>query len=297
MHSQKERLSYDRLIARAQFYQEKSLELEKKLVFAEEKIEKLEKDAADSSRETELQALEAERTRLKEEAAALKMELEQARRVDYDQRVADYEELLSSVQKEMNEKEIKLDLSQQKIKALEKKLSLLGRPDPFMKKAEDEEEESIFVKRDYECLCLFDYSVIMNDNQSGLIKGSFIIENTGLISLLNPSVCLRFNPVEANVIKGKIYSSENHEVSNDNLANFQWMFVDNDWSQEAKERGEVWICPLREMSIEPGEKAVIQDYQIPFKKEVIGNLTVEAFVFFNKQQYKVKAANHIAINF
>ncbi|WP_062231467.1 hypothetical protein [Fictibacillus sp. FJAT-27399] len=297
MHSQKERLSYDRLIARAQFYQEKSLELEKKLVFAEELIEKLEKEAADSSKDTEIQALEAERVRLTEEVAHLKNELGQAKSIDYDKRAADYEALLAEVQKEINDKENKLDLSQQKIRALEKKLSLQGRPDPFMKKAEEDEEENIFVKKDYECLCLFDYSIIMNENQSGFIKGSFIIENTGLITLQNPSVCLRFNPGEANVLKGKIYSSENHEVNQDNLANFHWMFIDNDWAQEAKERGEIWICPIREMTIEPGEKSVIQDYQIPFKKEIIGNLTVEAFVFFNKQQYKVKAANQISINF
>lgn len=298
MHSQKERLSYDRLIARAQFYQEKSLESEKKLVFAEEQIEKLENELKDSLRESEFQAKEEELLSLKGEVEELRKQLEKVKSIDYEKRVADYEALLSSVQKEINEKESKLDLSQQKIRALEKKLSLNGRPDPFMKQVDDpRDEENIFVKRDYESLCLFDYSMIMNDHQSGIIKGSFIIENTGIIPLVNPSVCLRFNSPEANVIKGKIYSNELHETNSDNLASFHWMFIDNDWAKEAKERGETWICPIRELVIEPGEKAVIQDYQIPFKKEVIGSLTVEAFVFFNKQQYKVKAANHIAINF
>ncbi|WHY74244.1 hypothetical protein [Fictibacillus enclensis] len=296
MHSQKERLSYDRLIARAEFYQEKSLALEKKLVFAEEQIETLEKEVNNAAREAEFQALDAHRARLEEEVIQLREQLAHAQSVDYEKRVADYENLLTAVQKEINEKEVKLENSMQKIKALEKKLSLHGRPDPFLKKAEDE-EDSIFVKRDYECLCLFDYSMIMKEDLSGLIKGSFLIENTGIVSLHNPSICFRFQPNEANVLKGKIYSTENNETNQDNLANYQWMFIDNDWSKEAKERGELWICPIRDLSIDPGEKAVIQDYLIPFKKEAIGNLTIEAFVFFNKQQYKVKALNHIAINF
>ncbi|MDN4523611.1 hypothetical protein [Fictibacillus fluitans] len=296
MHSQKERLSYDRLIARAEFYQEKSLALEKKLVFAEEQIETLEKEVTDAVREAEFRALEADKAKLEEEVIQLREQMTRSKSEDYEKKVADYEDLLTTVQKEMNEKEVKLENSLQKIKALEKKLSLQGRPDPFLKKAEDD-EDSIFVKRDYECLCLFDYSMIMKEDLSGLIKGSFLIENTGLVPLHNPSICFRFQPNEANIIKGKIYSTENHETNQDNLSNYQWMFIDNDWSTEAKERGEIWICPIRDLTIDPGEKAIIQDYLIPFKKEAIGNLTVEAFVFFNKQQYKVKAYNQIAINF
>ncbi|EIT84637.1 hypothetical protein A374_14955 [Fictibacillus macauensis ZFHKF-1] len=302
MHSQKERLSYDRLIARAQFYQEKSLESEKKLVFAEEQIERLELELQEATaqngveKERELHEKTAEIVDLQAKIQQLEASVPTGAVVDYKQRIADYEELLKTVQDEINEKEAKLDISLQKIKALEKKLMLQGKNDPITHKV-DENNEEIFTKKDYGCLCYFDHSIILKEDQSGIIRGSFIIENTGLIVLENPSICLRFQPSDANVIKGKIYSNELHEVNSDNLENFQWMFVDNDWAKEANERGEIWLCPIRLMRLEPGEKILLQDFQIPFKKEVIGNLLVEAFVFFNKQNYKIKAANHIAINF
>ncbi|MGC4375453.1 hypothetical protein WD019_00740 [Fictibacillus sp. Mic-4] len=297
MNSQKERLSYDRLISRTQYYQEKTLDLERKLVFAEETIERLQSELKAASREKELEEKEMEIQKLKVELENVYSQLNEAKKVNHEQRILDYEDLLSKIQVEINEKDQLLESYQQRIKGLEKRLNLRKNVDRTLLNFPENGSGTLVEKADFNSICYFNSSVIFNENRTGIIKGSFHMENTGIQPLENPYICFRFQPEEACILKGKIFSPELHTANSDQLANFGWMFMDNEWANAAKERGEIWICPIQETKILPGESLAVQDFQIPFKKDIDHNIIVEAFVFYNKQQYKVKAVNHIAVNF
>lgn len=293
----KDKLSYERLISRVDYYKEKALDLEKKLVFAEETIERLESETNNDQSLQIIEDKEKELQELRRQVDELTKKLKRLEEHEMEKRMQGYEELLKSIQDEMNDKDQQIDLYQQRIKSMEKRININRTSEPvFEENAQDDSKTEPQKKAGYNCMSYFDYSVIFTKEKKGFVRGSFYIENTGTETLENPYICFRFQPAEACAIKGKIVSLI-ASPSHDEMLQSIWMYMDNEWAEKAKERGEMWICPLRETKFKSGDKLSLDDFQVPFKNSIDENITVEAFVYFHKQNYRAKAVNHIAINF
>ncbi|MFD1357339.1 hypothetical protein ACFQ4X_05445 [Fictibacillus halophilus] len=293
----KDKLSYERLISRVEYYKEKALELEKKLVFAEETMEQLENEKNINDSLRLIEEKEREIDHLRKQVEDLSKKLNRMEEHELEKRMKGYEELLSSIQQELNDKDQQIDLYQQRVKSMEKRININRSAEPVFEETEREAETTVpRNKNELNCMCYFDYSVIFTKDRKGFVRGSFYLENTGTETLENPYVCFRFQPAESSAIKGKIISLIASPTQDEMLQSI-WMYMDNDWAEKAKERGEIWICPLRETKFKSGDRLSLDDFQIPIKSKIDENITVEAFVYFHKQKYRAKAVNHIAINF
>ncbi|MFE1244696.1 hypothetical protein ACFW35_11235 [Fictibacillus sp. NPDC058756] len=293
----KDKLSYERLISRVEYYKEKALELEKKLVFAEETLEQLENEKNINDSLRLIEEKEREIDHLRKQVEDLSKKLNRMEEHELEKRMKGYEELLSSIQQELNDKDQQIDLYQQRIKSMEKRFNINRSAEPVFEETEQEPETTVpRNKNELNCMSYFDYSVIFTKDRKGFVRGSFYLENTGTETLENPYICFRFQPAESSAIKGKIISLISSPTQ-DEMLQSTWMYMDNDWAEKAKERGEIWICPLRETKFKSGDRLSLDDFQIPIKSKIDENITVEAFVYFHKQKYRTKAINHIAINF
>ncbi|MFG6496349.1 hypothetical protein P8610_13365 [Fictibacillus sp. UD] len=294
----KDKLSYERLISRVEYYKEKALDLEKKLVFAEETIERLESETNKDNTLQQIEEKEIELQKLRTQVEELTKKLNRLEEHEMEKRIQGYEELLKSIQDEINDKDQQIDLYQQRIKSMEKRININRTSEPVFEDfpQEDDSKSEPKKKQGLNCMSYFDYSVIYTKENNGFVRGSFYLENIGTEALENPYICFRFQPAETCALKGKIVSLI-ASPSQDEMRQSIWMYMDNEWAEKAKERGEMWICPLRETKFKTGDKLSLDDFQIPFKSTIDKNITVEAFVYFNKQNYRAKAVNHIAINF
>lgn len=355
MSKQKEKLSYARLVTRADYYKNKALEMEQQVVFARENARELERkvelakekvkdldnqldtmkkkhENLDGEKEMKLnqlrelnESLEKEQRKLEESYEKLKNEVEnlkkeglsekkkvedeaealknklaekdrdikelQRNRNDEEKR-RDFEKLLSEVQGDLNEKEALIDSYQQRIRSLEQRIN--REQSIPVNKVFAKKEETRQVER--KAIAYFDYTIVLNENKQAVIRGNFHIQNVGSLSLGTPYVCFRFYPVDASALKGKILSLEKTSL-NERTSKPQWVFMDGGWGDSAKERGEIWVRPYEEQSIHPDESLLLSDFQIPVKKHYDENVMIEGFVYFQKDEYKQKAANQILISF
>jgi hypothetical protein len=293
----KDKLSYERLISRVEYYKEKSLDLEKKLVFAEEAIDRLEKELNNNKTLKKIEEQEKELTTLRKQNEELNFKIDRFKEHEMEKRMNGYEELLTSIQEELNEKDQQIDLYQQRIKSMEKRLNINRASEPVLEEEQsDEKEGDGRTKVEINAIGYFDYSVIFTPEKTGFVRGSFYIENTGSKVLENPYICFRFQPVEAAAIKGKIISLISSPTQEE-MTQSKWMYMDNEWAEKAKERGEIWICPIKETNLACGERMSLSDFQVPIKSKIDQNITIEAFVYCHKQNYRAKAVNNITINF
>ncbi|WLD94968.1 hypothetical protein [Alkalihalobacillus sp. AL-G] len=295
MNSQKE-LSYDRLASRTKYYQEKSLQLEKKLLFAEDQIEQLETKLKDALENDELQQ-ELEKTTKqlnehKQEVIRLTEQLSETNLHTMESRVLAFEELLESVEKEINEKDKQIESYRNKIKSLEKRAKVQNQteqiPDDFT--TENIEKDDLFLS------AYFNYSLICKEENSYVIHGSFHLMNNGKTQLENPLVCFRFQPIDYTKLKGKI-SSMDHTPTEEKSDTLQWVYLENDWAKDALTRGEIWIAPMYDLTIPVNQSITITDFQIPIQKQFEDSITIEGFVYFPNQEYRARAVNQIALNF
>lgn len=333
---QDEKLSYSRLITRTKYFQEKSLELEKELIFVkdhlasvENKLEHLRRDNemhAQSSefatskineKEKELDLVKKEINILTEERVSLKKQLERingevvrknelinkltielqaakeaSQRTLSDTKSKEFENLLGEMQIEINEKDKQVQHYKTKVKDLEKRLKLQGKIDS----PPDTSNEVAQKNSEYHAIAYFSYSIIINDKKSAIVRGDLQIVNDGPKKLENPVVCYRFKPEQAAVLKGKILTVEQAEMRGV-TSSIQWTYMESDWMENAKERGEIWICPLGNTSIQPGQSISFENFQIPVKSELDQPFVVEGFIYFHEQDYKIKVGNHIAVSF
>jgi hypothetical protein len=293
----KDKLSYERLISRVDYYKEKALDLEKKLVFAEETIERLENESNYNDSLLIIEEKDRELANLQNKIDELSKKVNRLQDHEMEKRMHGYEELLKSIQEELNDKDQQIDLYQQRIKSMEKRINLNRTPEPVLEDPPEDIGTTVKSKKDeFSCMSYFDYSVILTKDKKGFVRGTFYLENTGTQTLENPYICFRFQPAESAALKGKIISLI-ASPTQDEMEQSTWMFMDNEWAEQAKDRGEIWVCPLRETKLNSGERLTLDDFQIPIKSKIDENITLEAFVYFHKQNFRAKAVNHIAINF
>lgn len=257
MDSNSKHLSYARLNARVDFYKSHSRELEKKLILAEEKIERLQEELKITS----------------ERAKVCKQLIEKEQESS-----PPFLESRNGLN-ETNTEKILLGQAQTKISK-----SSFAFPKDYSDKRMDT------VSNEYNSIAYFDYAIHLLGNKSGIMKGSFYIKNTGAKPLEYPYVCFRFTPSHlAN-------SEECYLLQHENRKNPQWRFVERDWANNARDKGEVWICPVYDMKMMPGSCIAINDFKF-YLNDQHYSCIIEAFVFYIKRKYKIKASNRIIVNF
>ncbi|MFK3959507.1 hypothetical protein [Guptibacillus hwajinpoensis] len=298
---QGEKLSYSRLISRTKYFQEKSLELEKELIFANDQLASLEKQIELSKEQEktiahlqeELNLLEKELENQAKEHVLIKEEVEEKKSIGQDDvRIQGYENLLAEMQIEINEKDKRLQHYQGKVKNLEKRAQYQKNEE--VSESVTEKDEAI----ETYAVSYFNTSIIISDKQTVMIRGDLQIENCGTTKLRNPLVCFRFLPREAATLKGRIYSIDDVETKGvDASDRIQWVFPDHDWLEKSKEKGEIWVSPLHPVILKPGDKIGIESFQIPIKSEFKEPVIIEGFVYFQKDNYKIKVSNQIALSY
>ncbi|MCA0987865.1 hypothetical protein [Guptibacillus algicola] len=331
---QDEKLSYSRLITRTKYFQEKSLELEKELIFVRDhlqmvetkmeelqyennakgksieasqvRMEELEKELTEAQQK--IKTLDDERSRLTVELEKAKKEIEMKQKTSNDLkvkfealekryqgavsegRIKNYEQLLTTMQNDINEKELQIQLFKAKVKDYEKRMKYRSKSNEGSVSQPTESTEKL------KSLAYFNYSIIVQDKKSFIIRGDLQITNSGSTMLKNPVVCFRFRPAETAIIKGQILTVEQAETRGA-TSGTQWTFMDSDWMSKARDRGEIWVSPLGDVSIKPGDNMGIENFQIPFKSTIHEPFIVEGFVYFYEQDYKIKTSNQIAISY
>lgn len=296
------KLNHSRLIVRTKYYREQTLHLEKKLQLAEneiqhllERIEKLEREKTiitEENRELKTAIDKNKLEKLQRENYLLLKKLEELtnesgnHQEKVNQKIKDYEMLLSEIQKEMNEKEKELDYYKSKVKSLEKQSRL------FLSTNQSNSRKPLPTAKS--TLCYFDYSIVKKSEQEFIFIGDFHIHNFGSEPIVNPKICFRFSPQELATLKGKIFTFE-QSTFNQQLST-QWMFVDSDWSQQAKEKGEIWIVSTEPIRLKQGESTIVHRFQIPVTFHRSETLIIEGFVYSDSDQ-KMKSSNNIIFTY
>ncbi|GGE51401.1 hypothetical protein GCM10011391_32730 [Pullulanibacillus camelliae] len=323
MEERKQGLSVARIIDREKYYKNKALELEKELIFTKDHVTSLEQQIAvfteqqeqqdereeainqlkqkyddlEQRYEKDIQAhqqleqeLQSEIDRLnKQHKRSYEYELS-----DYNQKIQSYEKLLAEVQNDLNEKEKEIDIYKRRLSVMDKRLKSQGETrlneEPVLEADSQTEHEAQRV------LSFMDYALIVHEKRC-MIRGELIIENVGQKGLGVPYICFRFTPGDAATIKGKIMSWESPESESIDQEKWQWAFLDTEWAEEAKERGEIWIYPTQAIKLNAGNNLIISDLQIPIETKYYQQIGVEVFVYFPEENYRSKAVNQILINF
>jgi hypothetical protein len=135
-----------------------------------------------------------------------------------------------------------------------------------------------------------------------LILGNMLIKNTGSMDLDNPVICLQATPAAGVQLKGRIIPPKMVDAlgvqSVDGNSATGWQYMESDWFQQAKERGEYWIRPIRPLRISPGETEIFSNFQIFIPKpEKGGTVTVQGVVFFNDKDLRFPSNNRVTISF
>lgn len=158
------------------------------------------------------------------------------------------------------------------------------------------------VEKRLEAEVYLDYTLMHSEseNRPYLLIGTLLVKNTGTEHLYNPLVCLRVSPLNAIEMGGQVLPPNMVETLGvQSAAGIKgWKYVDDEWFEQARSRGEYWITPIRPMQIPPNMSESFQNFQISFlKQEARTTVMVEGMVLFNDQQLQCIANNRIAISF
>ncbi|WP_062197635.1 hypothetical protein [Massilibacterium senegalense] len=260
---------YETLKEKKDYYQQKALKLERKLLFAEERIKEIE-----HNEQRFAQFLQREK-KLQLEIKALQEKMKEPR--TEPAKFEQYESLLKRMGEELNEKESKLEFYRRKIQTLQEQVQ---QKTLIQTKRLHQKDE--FPVRSY-----FDYTIILR--KAPIIKGNFYLENDGETVIQNPIICFRMQPGHIFSLRGKQLIYEKNTVD---AKDGQWLIVP---SEEGKE-GERWLMPLYTLQLAPKMHVSIDDVEITIPQEADGFIQIEAFVFDEQQKIARKAENQIRLS-
>jgi hypothetical protein len=148
---------------------------------------------------------------------------------------------------------------------------------------------------------VFDYRLIINKNNIKKMKilANLNIKNTSNEPLKNPIICLRVTPPGSLMVFGQLLPPKMAETLGVmNEAGVRgWKFKNDDWIKQLEETGEIWISPIRKLTIESDQTESISNLQMDIQDfEEFENILIEAFVYFNQNQLKVAADNAISLS-
>ncbi|WP_096189363.1 hypothetical protein [Evansella halocellulosilytica] len=168
----------------------------------------------------------------------------------------------------------------------------------------DGDKASANVKNDFAMKAYFSHSVFLpnTSDPSGDLQdpnihviGHFTIENTGTKPLNNPFICFRIKPAQQVLLSGKIRFRE--QPQNKAFAPMEeWAYIQEDFRDWIKTKGEHWLRPLHFQQIQPGEKKSFSNFDFTLEpSEGVSQYLVEGFVFSKEIQQGVPSSNSISI--
>ncbi|WP_026690153.1 hypothetical protein [Alteribacter aurantiacus] len=146
----------------------------------------------------------------------------------------------------------------------------------------------------------FSYSTFLpkeneqQDNQIHVI-GHYVFENTGNQILHDPVFCFRTKPANRVHIGGKIRMNQTHDQTW-MTPKEEWIYVQNDWKEWVKTKGEHWLKPVHMDTIKPGEKATFSNFDMvisPGKQDE--HVLIEGFCYARELQKGIASVNTISI--
>lgn len=146
-----------------------------------------------------------------------------------------------------------------------------------------------------ECTSYFNYSIIQDKGGDPFIYGSYILKNTGNLTLYSPVICLKVNEPKLTIIGGKIGEIESSE---DKLIDSfeEWSYLHQDWRKKWQEQGELWLKPKLTTKIEPSHKLIFSGFDITFKNSTtLKPIIVEGYCYFQQINTGVKSLNSISV--
>lgn len=261
---------YETLKSKKEYYQQKALMLERKLIYAEERVREV------AEKEQKMKQWEMRETQLKQALEEAKKQREK-KQVNKEKQ-NEYEDLLQRMEEELNQKEGKIEFYRMKIQSLQEQLQ----QKTLMQTKSLQVQEAQFDVYSY-----FDYTVILHD--APIIQANFYIENKGDKVIEQPMVCFRMKPGHIFSLHGKqiVYDPAIVENKED-----KWLFVPS----EQMEKGEIWLMPLAPVQLQKNSQIALTEIQIPIPKEADGFIEVEAFVYDDKKVNAKKAKNEIRLS-
>ncbi|MFN7253119.1 MAG: hypothetical protein ACK4M9_20450 [Anaerobacillus sp.] len=141
----------------------------------------------------------------------------------------------------------------------------------------------------------FNYSLIQDKEGTPLIYGSFILKNTGTVTLSTPIICLKANEPKLTLIGGKI--GEVGGAGDKLIDSFEeWSYLHQDWRVKWTNQGELWLKPKQTKEIKPGEKLIFSGFDITFTNlNSIKQIIVEGYCYFEQLTSGTKSLNSISI--
>lgn len=145
----------------------------------------------------------------------------------------------------------------------------------------------------------FDYHLLVGEAmKSAQVFGILTIKNNGSTSLKNPYVCFRVTPAGSVNITGQILPPSTAKVQGVQTVDGTkgWMFMSDNWVEEAFEKGEYWVSPIQEVVLAPGEIITMSNLQMKVtRSQSDKQIKVEAFVFFTEDHLEIAAHNKISL--
>ncbi|TMW72955.1 hypothetical protein [Alteribacter natronophilus] len=184
----------------------------------------------------------------------------------------------------------------QQIQELESRLTMRENPEKQSSREKIEvKQEPVISAKAY-----FSHSVFLprqeeeQDHQIHII-GHLTLENTGNQILHDPVFCFRTKPSSRINIGGKIRMRQQQERTWLKPQE-EWIYVQNDWREWVKTRGEHWLKPVHIDTVKPGERAVFTNFDItaePGPEDE--HLLIEGFCYTREMQKGISSVNTISL--
>lgn len=126
--------------------------------------------------------------------------------------------------------------------------------------------------------------------------GHFHFKNTGTTPLLAPFICFKISPITSIQLGGKIdYKKDDTTFSNMLAPLEKWQYIQENWQEVVKDKGEHWLKPMHIERIEPGETVAFHQFDFTFSpQDEHSRYVVEAFFYANELPQGIKSDTSIS---
>jgi len=145
---------------------------------------------------------------------------------------------------------------------------------------------------------LSDYS---NERKEVIIIGDLSIQNTGVESLHNLTICIRITPNQAGQLNGKILTSTPQYAEQSLFSNQraeEWQFVHENFREKISESGEYWIRPTQIQELKQTEQISFTNFELILTPPINQHsVIVNGFAYCNEIPTGIKVENNIIVNY
>ncbi|MCU9614563.1 hypothetical protein OEV98_13545 [Caldibacillus lycopersici] len=144
----------------------------------------------------------------------------------------------------------------------------------------------------------FDYHLFLMKNKTPKIFGGLSLKNTGNVLLRNPIICFRISPPGSVSFNGQILPPNAIQTQGIQTSDGPkgWRYMYDHWQEDAQEKGEIWICPINELTIAPDENISLSNIQMKVNDmEHVNSIKIEAYTFFSEHKLEIVSNNKISL--